>query len=183
MKPTLTKRIVWSVVHTECLPLMIAATTEGLCYVAPYEESVSALSSWAKVKCPDYTLQRDDASLLPYARQFIQYLHGDRQQFKLPLVKLGTPFQQDVWKALETIPYGETRTYADIAASLGKPNAVRAVGAAIGANPLLIVIPCHRVIGKNGALTGYRGGLAMKTKLLELEQAIHVQREEASAYA
>src|SRR5690606_13042195 len=106
----------------------------------------------------------------PYRQELVEYITGQRITFRMATELRGTPFQSAVWQALSRIPYGETATYADIAIQLGKPSAARAVGAAIGANPVLIAIPCHRVIGKNGALTGYRGGLAMKTELLRLEQ-------------
>ena len=102
-------------------------------------------------------------------RQLTLYFSGRLQTFDLPLGPKGTPFQQDVWRALTTIPYGKTVSYADIAKTIGRPDAVRAVGAANGQNPIPIVIPCHRVIGSNGSLTGFGGGLPMKRALLELE--------------
>ncbi|MGL4476919.1 MAG: methylated-DNA--[protein]-cysteine S-methyltransferase, partial [Aeromonas veronii] len=92
------------------------------------------------------------------------------QRFSLPLAAHGTTFQQAVWQALCDIPYGETRSYSDIARAIGKPDAVRAVGAANGRNPLSIIVPCHRVIGQNSSLTGYAGGLEIKKTLLALER-------------
>ncbi|MNG17458.1 Methylated-DNA--protein-cysteine methyltransferase, inducible [compost metagenome] len=106
---------------------------------------------------------------MPYIQQLDEYLSGKRSEFSLPLDLRGTGFQQGVWAALNDISHGETVSYSQVAESLGKSNAVRAVGTAIGANPVLIVVPCHRVVGKNGALTGYRGGLLNKEKLLKLE--------------
>ena len=102
-------------------------------------------------------------------RQLREYLAGTRDEFDLPLAPAGTEFQQDVWRAVAAIPYGETRSYGDIARQIGRPEAVRAVGAANGSNPLPIVIPCHRVIGSDGRLTGYGGGLPLKKRLLALE--------------
>jgi methylated-DNA-[protein]-cysteine S-methyltransferase len=102
-------------------------------------------------------------------KQLRAYFARRLRQFDLPLDPQGTGFQKRVWKELETIPFGEVRSYAQIAIAIGAPNAVRAVGAANGANPLPIVIPCHRVIGSNGRLTGYGGGLPLKQRLLELE--------------
>ncbi len=102
-------------------------------------------------------------------RQLEQYFRGERKEFDLPLELHGTEFQTDTWCALETIPYGETISYAELARRVGNPKAVRAVGTANGANPLPIVIPCHRVIGTNGKLTGYGGGLDIKQHLLALE--------------
>lgn len=101
--------------------------------------------------------------------QLRAYFNGDLYHFDLPLAPEGTPFQLQVWQALQTIPYGETISYAELAGKLGKPNAARAVGAANGKNPLPIVIPCHRVIGSNGLLTGYAGGIHIKEALLALE--------------
>jgi methylated-DNA-[protein]-cysteine S-methyltransferase len=103
------------------------------------------------------------------ARQLDAYFEGQRITFDFPLAPSGTPFQQGVWRALCGIPHGETVSYAEIARRVGRPSAVRAVGAANGANPIAIVIPCHRVIGTNGTLTGYGGGLDRKRALLLLE--------------
>ena len=104
------------------------------------------------------------------AEQLEAYLGGKRMGFSLPLAPQGTPFQKEVWQALAQIPYGETRTYGEIAAQLGRPKACRAVGAANHVNPLPIFIPCHRVVGASGRLTGYAGGLQMKEQLLRLER-------------
>lgn len=104
------------------------------------------------------------------AAQLQAYLGGERAMFDLPLAPEGTVFERMVWESLLTIPYGETRTYGQLAARLGRPQASRAVGRANGRNPISIIIPCHRVIGANGALTGYAGGLPMKKALLALEQ-------------
>ncbi len=111
----------------------------------------------------------DDAVLARASRQLEEYFAGRRQHFDLPLGADGTAFQQAVWSSLQAIPYGELRSYRDIANTLGKPKAVRAVGAANGRNPLPIVVPCHRVVGSNGSLTGFAGGLACKRQLLALE--------------
>ena len=102
-------------------------------------------------------------------RQVLEYLAGARQVFDLPLAPAGTAFYRSVWKALEAIPYGETRSYRDIAQAVGRPKAVRAVGQANHNNPIPIIIPCHRVVGANGSLTGYGGGLDLKERLLRLE--------------
>jgi len=104
------------------------------------------------------------------ARQLAEYFDGRRRVFDLPLAPRGTPFQHRVWEALKAIPYGETRTYGQVAAAVGNPRACRAVGMANHYNPLPIVIPCHRVLGANGALTGFGGGLDIKQFLLALER-------------
>jgi methylated-DNA-[protein]-cysteine S-methyltransferase len=101
--------------------------------------------------------------------QLAAYFEGRRTVFELSLDPAGTAFQRDVWNALCAIPYGSTRSYSEIARTIGRPKASRAVGAANGANPLPIVVPCHRVIGSNGSLTGFGGGMAVKQRLLELE--------------
>jgi len=105
------------------------------------------------------------------AAQIEEYLDGKRKHFSLPLAPQGTEFQLAVWQALQKIPYGETRSYKEIAASIGRPKAVRAVGMANNRNPISIIVPCHRVIGHDGKLVGYGGGLPLKQRLLELERA------------
>jgi methylated-DNA-[protein]-cysteine S-methyltransferase len=107
-----------------------------------------------------------------YARQLEEYFSGRRRRFDLPLDLRGTDFQKRCWQELLEIPYGETRSYAQIARAIGNPQAVRAVGLANGQNPIAIIVPCHRVIGSDGSLTGYGGGLEAKRKLLELEGAL-----------
>jgi methylated-DNA-[protein]-cysteine S-methyltransferase len=113
----------------------------------------------------------DDELVLAQARaQLAEYFAGQRTQFDLPLDPRGTSFQQAVWRALLAVPFGHTSTYGEIAAAIRRPSAVRAVGSAIGANPIGIVVPCHRIIGRDGSLTGYAGGLERKAKLLALER-------------
>ncbi|MCD9025566.1 methylated-DNA--[protein]-cysteine S-methyltransferase [Cohnella silvisoli] len=162
--------IFWTQLSHKDWNINIAATSNGLCYVGSQNMPMDELADWAKAHFPGCTLIEDGEKLKPYANELIEYFQGKRKSFTIPFDFHGTPFQLDVWKALCEIPYGQTKSYSDIANQIQKPSAVRAVGSAIGANPVLITVPCHRVIGKNGALTGYRGGMEMKTKLLELEQ-------------
>ncbi|MNP03005.1 Methylated-DNA--protein-cysteine methyltransferase [compost metagenome] len=103
------------------------------------------------------------------ARQLDQYFARQREQFEVRLAPQGTPFQREVWQALQRIPYGTTCSYGELAQAIGNPRSVRAVGTANGANPIAIIIPCHRVIGSNGTLTGFAGGIERKQILLELE--------------
>ncbi len=103
------------------------------------------------------------------ARQLAEYFAGRRQVFEVPLAAAGTPFQQRVWAALRTIPYGQTRSYGQVAAAIGSPKACRAVGMANNRNPIMIIVPCHRVIGADGSLVGYAGGVHIKEYLLRLE--------------
>jgi methylated-DNA-[protein]-cysteine S-methyltransferase len=160
----------WTRLSHEDWNIHIAATMEGICFVGSLNQPFKELADWSAIRFSGSTLSRDDEKLQPYMTELIEYLQGSRKSFKLPCDYAGTPFQKAVWNALCTIPYGQTKSYSEIAIQIQRPAAVRAVGTAIGANPLLITIPCHRVLGKNGALTGYRGGLDMKTKLLQLER-------------
>lgn len=119
---------------------------------------------------PDVARRDPRAAVLREAsEQLGAYLRGERTDFELPLAPTGTAFQQAVWSALRQIPFGESRTYGAIAAALPTPSAARAVGTAVGRNPISIIVPCHRVLGAGGALTGYAGGLDRKVHLLELE--------------
>lgn len=147
----------------------LAATSKGLCFVNSPNQSFDLLNTWVHKHYPAHQLVRDDEFMQRYTAQLEEYFQGVRREFTFPLDLQGTSFQQSVWQALHTIPHGETNSYTGIADAIGKPNAVRAVGTAIGANPVLIIVPCHRVIGKNGTLTGYRGGLEAKAGLLQLE--------------
>ncbi|MEW5825672.1 MAG: methylated-DNA--[protein]-cysteine S-methyltransferase [Candidatus Bipolaricaulota bacterium] len=112
----------------------------------------------------------DDVPNEAALRQVREYLRGERRSFDLPLDLQGTAFQLAVWRQVATIPYAATSPYGDLARALGRDKATRAVGQAVGANPVAIVIPCHRVVGKSGGLTGYRGGLPLKERLLALER-------------
>ena len=113
---------------------------------------------------------RDDTVLPDLREQLDEYWAGRRRRFEVALATVGTPFQQQVWQALLDVPYGSTCSYGDLAVAVGRPTAVRAVGAANGRNPVCIVVPCHRVVGATGALTGYSGGVERKRALLDLEQ-------------
>ena len=125
---------------------------------------------WLPGTLPDLRGKGEETPLLRAAREaLLAYFAGERRGFDLPLDPAGTDFQRAVWEALRAIPYGGTRTYGEIAAAVGRPKAVRAVGQANHVNPLPIFIPCHRVVGKGGALTGYAGGLDLKRALLALE--------------
>jgi len=120
---------------------------------------------------PDWQ-RADDEPVLAQARaELAEYFEARRATFDLPLAPQGTPFQRAVWQALLAVPFGATSTYGAIAAAIRRPTAVRAVGAAIGANPIGIIVPCHRIVGADGRLTGYAGGLERKAKLLALERS------------
>jgi methylated-DNA-[protein]-cysteine S-methyltransferase len=142
--------------------LLIAADDEGLRYLLfeAGRSEVKPRSGW----------REDGGRVSEAVRQLRAYFRGDLRRFDLPVAPRGTPFQQRVWRELLAIPYGETITYGELARRIGQPSASRAVGLANGANPVSIVIPCHRVIGSSGKLTGYGGGLRNKEWLLGLEQ-------------
>lgn len=165
-KPT----VYWSQLNYNDWKMYIAATSKGLCYIGSPNKPFEEVTDWVKKRIPNSTLMEDNEKLAPYVLELTEYLAGKRKNFTIPCDYHGTEFQQAVWNALCEIPYGETKSYSDIADQINKPSAVRAVGAAIGANPVLITVPCHRVIGKNGKLTGFRAGLEMKEQLLNLER-------------
>lgn len=143
-------------------PLLLTSNTTGLRTI----EFVNG----RRPASPDPTWQESSELLQEPIRQLRAYFAGELESFDLPLSPRGTRFQLDVWKTLCDIPYGETISYGELARRIGNPNASRAVGLANGSNPIPIVIPCHRVIGSNGKLTGYGGGLPIKEKLLALER-------------
>ncbi len=131
-------------------------------------------SAITQIRLADNSFSREAEEtplLLEAKRQLTEYFSGKRKNFDLPLAPKGTPFQQKVWTALQTIPYGETRSYQQIAEQIGSPKACRAVGLANNKNPIILASPCHRVIGADGQLVGYAGGIWIKEKLLALEQA------------
>lgn len=130
--------------------------------------------AWLSKRIDPDPPREDPEALAPALTQLREYFSGTRHEFDLPLDMHGTPFQRAVWAQVARIPYGTTTTYGEIARRVGRPRAARAVGGANGANPLPIIIPCHRVIGVRGSLTGYGAGLAVKAKLLQLEHALLV---------
>jgi methylated-DNA-[protein]-cysteine S-methyltransferase len=141
----------------------------GTLWILANETSITAIHFPGDPPPADCVLQ-ETPLLLRAKEQLTEYFYGNRSTFDLPLDPKGTSYQKTVWDALQTIPYGETRSYGEIAKQIGNPKAARAVGLANHNNPIPILIPCHRVIGANGSLTGYGGGLELKKMLLELEQ-------------
>lgn len=144
--------------------LTLVASGEGLAAILWEDDAPGRVKLPATSEVPDHPV------LAETALQLREYFSGERRIFDLPLDFRGTDFQKRVWAELVKIPYGETRSYGEIARAMGKPGASRAVGAANGKNPISIVAPCHRVVGSNGALTGFAGGLEVKQLLLELER-------------
>jgi O-6-methylguanine DNA methyltransferase len=150
--------------------LRVASTDAGLAYVELPAASGRGLRGWLHRCLPEAECVDGFAPNRTAIAQILEYLEGKRVAFELPIDLRGTPFQRDVWQALLEIPYGQTRSYAEIAQRVGRPAAVRAVGAANGANPLALVVPCHRVIASGGQLGGYGGGLRLKARLLAMER-------------
>lgn len=162
--------IYWTYFDEADVRFLLAATNKGLCFTGALNKERDELDVWAQKKFTQVELVESAEQLQPYYAEFLRYMEGESKTLTFNLDVQGTEFQQRVWQALQTVPYGVVVSYAEIAERIGKPTAVRAVGGAIGANPVMVVIPCHRVIGKNGALTGFRGGLPMKELLLSLEK-------------
>jgi methylated-DNA-[protein]-cysteine S-methyltransferase len=141
--------------------LLLAGSSDGLKLVS--------FGAGKRARRVDPEWKLDGSSFVEVMDQLQSYFAGERKKFEIPLVLEGTDFQKSVWSALQKIPYGETVSYKELAGKVGNPKAVRAVGAANGANPIPIIIPCHRVVGNDGSLTGFGGGLPLKKRLLELE--------------
>lgn len=149
-------------------PYLLVSSPKGVVCVKTERQSPAYLERWEREKSE---LRDDEGQNNELARQLDAYFAGKLRRFNLSLDLRGTSFQLQVWNVLNEIGYGETRSYGEVAAALGRPKASRAVGRAVGTNPVAIVVPCHRVIGSDGQLTGYGGGLERKEALLRLEAA------------
>lgn len=165
----------YTVVNSPLGQLLVAATDKGLCSVRLGDET--RLVSELENEFAGAKLTRDGAALDAEVTQILAYLEGKAPHLELPLDVQATAFQRQVWQALQTIPYGETRSYKEVAKAIGKPKAVRAVAGACAANPVALVVPCHRVVRSDGSLSGYRWGMKRKRALLEGEKT---QCEEAA---
>ncbi len=154
--------------------LTVASTDIGVCLIqfGPVKETCSIIQTWTKKHFMNAELKADEERLQPVVEQLEEYFLGHRSTFDLDLDLVGTKFQCLVWKRIKEIPYGETRSYKQIATEIGAPKAVRAIGGANNQNPVPIIVPCHRVIGSNGSMVGYGGGLDKKEYLLKMEGAI-----------
>jgi AraC family transcriptional regulator of adaptative response/methylated-DNA-[protein]-cysteine methyltransferase len=161
-------RVFYATAATSLGQVLVAATQKGICRIAFGEDSGELVQALRQAFAAA-ELVEDRARLAPFVEQIDDYLRGQRESFDLPLDVSTTAFRQRVWDALLRIPYGETRSYTEVAASLGLPQAVRAVASACASNQVALAIPCHRVLQKGGALAGYRWGLARKAALLDAE--------------
>lgn len=161
-------RIDYATAQTSLGTVLVAATAQGICRIA-FGDDAGQLVDALKDTFTRAELVESMERIAPFVAQIDAYLDGTRRTFDLPLDIAPTAFQQRVWAALTSIPYGETRSYTDIADALGAPRAVRAVASACASNPVALAIPCHRVVQKGGALAGYRWGLRRKAALLAAE--------------
>jgi AraC family transcriptional regulator of adaptative response/methylated-DNA-[protein]-cysteine methyltransferase len=162
-------RIGYTIVDSELGRLLVAATGNGVCFVS-LGDSDATLEVALRGDYHAAAIERDDAGLRKAVRAVLQHLAGKQPHLDLPLDIQGTAFQRQVWEALRAIPYGQTRTYGQLAAAIGRPTAARAVGHACGSNPVSLLIPCPRAVGSDGKLTGYRWGVERKEKLLAKEK-------------
>jgi methylated-DNA-[protein]-cysteine S-methyltransferase len=155
---------VYDMIDSPIGQLLVTADDDGLTgiYMENHKGGPAVASDW----------RRDPSKFREVSEQLRAYFAGELTEFNVPLNLRGTQFQKAVWTQLQTIPFGHTATYGDLAKTLGAPNASRAVGSAVGRNPVSIVVPCHRVLGAGGAITGYAGGVTRKRTLLELESAL-----------
>src|SRR6184192_2865427 len=166
MNPTGVSMRTHVVVDSPCGPLTLVAEGAALCGLYMVDQ---------RHRPDELTFGSNDPGAPIFARaetELKEYFAGQRREFEVPLAFAGTPFQRLVWTALREIAYGETMSYGELAERLGKPSAARAVGLANGKNPIGIIVPCHRVVGSNGSLTGYGGGLERKRYLLDFEQGV-----------
>jgi AraC family transcriptional regulator, regulatory protein of adaptative response / methylated-DNA-[protein]-cysteine methyltransferase len=161
--------ISYTIVDSPFGRMLVAVTARGICALSVHQSDQWQEDELHRDFCEAKIIRDDDASR-PAADAVLRYLRGEKQRCEVALEVSGTPFQLSVWRELCAIPEGATRSYSEIAARIGRPSAARAVGHANGSNPVSILIPCHRAIGANGKLTGYRWGLETKKQLLAFEQ-------------
>jgi O-6-methylguanine DNA methyltransferase len=166
--------IVYARMDSPVGPVWVATTAIGVCAVGLGAGQPEDFFAWLSKHIDPAPPRQESESLAPALTQLGEYFSGTRREFELSLDTRGTPFQEAVWAQVARVPYGTTTTYGEVARSIGRPRAARAVGGANGANPLPIIIPCHRVIGARGSLVGYGAGLAIKAALLRLENALLV---------
>lgn len=163
------ERLYYSQLQWEKGCFYFVASKHGLCFISSPQNGQQEMEAWVQKHAPKAKLEQIDKLLTPYVEEITAYLSGVQKTLCFSLDKRGTDFQKSVWRELQTIPFGETRSYSAVAQAVGKPRAVRAVASAIAQNPLLFVIPCHRVIHKDGTISGFRSGDDLKKYLLQLE--------------
>lgn len=171
-------RIIYTIVDCPLGRMLVAATEKGICAVS-FSDSDAELEAALAEEYPAAKIHRDDGGLGEWVSTLLRHLDGQQPHLDLPLDVRATAFQYRVWEALQSIPYGATRTYGEIAEAIGRPKAARAVGRACATNPASLVIPCHRAVRQDGRLGGYRWGVERKQFLLTQEKA-NIQRNERS---
>ena len=164
-------QIIYGIFEGPLGKMVIGKTEKGICAL-DFGKSDAELEKIIKAEFPSDTLRRAEEKLRSEAEAVIEHLEGKRIKLDLALDILGTDFQKSVWRELRNIPYGQTRSYSDVARLIGRPQAVRAVARACATNPVPLIVPCHRVIRKNGDLAGFRGGIEYKIALLEKEAQV-----------
>jgi AraC family transcriptional regulator, regulatory protein of adaptative response / methylated-DNA-[protein]-cysteine methyltransferase len=160
----------YTIVDSPVGRLMVAGTQKGVCAVKLGDRD-DRLEDDLRREYPEATIEKDQSKMGGWVAKLLRHLDGSRPHLDLPIDVQATAFQWKVWRHLQEIPYGETRAYSDVARAIGKPDSVRAVARACATNPVCLVVPCHRVVGKNGSLTGYRWGVGCKKQLLDRERA------------
>lgn len=158
-----------SMMESPCGPLLLVVNETGAVVRIEFGNGRESQKTVLRMRAAGIDVVEDAGRTAGLRRQLEEYFAGGRHEFDLELAPEGTPFERSVWEELKRIPFGETRSYGEIAQAIGRPGSARAVGRANGANPIPIVVPCHRVIGANGSLTGFGGGLEAKSRLLEIE--------------
>lgn len=167
--------IIWDTFTWDNQSFVVAQTDKGICCIDIETEN----NEWQDmIRRHRKNAQFKKGQLHAITNELIEYYHGKRESFTFPIDPSGTEFQLAVWHAAYAVPYGKTKTYSEIAQLINRPKAVRAVGAALGANPILFVVPCHRIIAQSGKLTGYRAGTPLKRQLLTLENKSFIANEE-----
>ncbi len=149
--------------------ITVVKSAQGVCFIGLPSTTLKQVEVWARRHIPGESLTSSPEPFERERRELQEYFNGRRSEFTFPLDRRGTPFSHKVLEAVHRVPYGETTTYGQIARRIGRPRAARAVGRTVAANPLPLVIPCHRIVGTGGALTGFGGGLPLKEQLLQLE--------------
>jgi len=154
--------------------ILVASTEKGICLANFVDDDTQRQLSWLKKHFPESNIINDKEKNIEVFTQLEEYFEGSRKSFDLKIHLIGTPFQEQVWNVLKEIPYNKLLTYKDVSTLLGDPKKCRAVGGAVGKNPIVIIVPCHRVVGSNGKMTGFSslGGIDLKKKLLKLEKSI-----------
>lgn len=161
--------LTYDCIDTSLGRLTVVKSGRGVCFIALPSRKPARIESWLRRFFPDETLMQAPAPFEQERQELQEYLQGRRKQFSFPLDHRNTPFSIKVLDEVSRVPYGATATYGTIARRIGHPHAARAVGSALAANPLALAIPCHRIVGTGGSLTGYSGGIALKEQLMDLE--------------